>query len=144
MGEGECHAPNDESMLTAKRVPYFTNFGGAMNKPHVVDLDALLDQSSAGIPIGHDIRSLGPSDSSDSGADMMGLGGLDSTTDRNGTGERADVENDAALESDADISVDGIVGAEAAGLGGGLDQAEEARLGITDEEIQAALKDRQS
>jgi len=28
-----------------------------------------------------------------------------------------------------------IVGADEAGLGGGLDQAEEAQLGITDEEI---------
>jgi hypothetical protein len=113
-----------------------------MNKSQPVDLDALLDQSKGGIPTGHDIRSLGPSDSSDSGADMMGLGGLDSTTDRNGTGERASVENDAEVESDKDISVDGIVDAEAAGLGGGLDQAEEARLGITDEEIKAVLKDR--
>lgn len=111
-----------------------------MTKPQEVDLDALLDHAgNSNIP-GRDIRSLGPSDSSDTGADMMGLGGLDSTTDRNGTGERATVENDMEADSDADISIDAIVDADAAGLGGGLDQAEEARLGITDEEIEAALK----
>ena len=41
---------------------------------------------------GHDIRSLGPSDSSDTGADMMGIEGLDSTSDRQGTGERQSIE----------------------------------------------------
>ena len=39
---------------------------------------------------GHDIRSLGPSDSSDTGADMVGISGLDNTSDRYGTGERLD------------------------------------------------------
>lgn len=108
-----------------------------MPKPKIVDLDMLLDESGNEFPKGHDIGSVGPSDSSDSGADMVGVGGLDSTTDRNGTGERADIEND--FGDDADISVDNIVDAEDAGLGGGLDQAEEAQLGITDEEIDAAL-----
>ncbi|MEO6078616.1 MAG: hypothetical protein ABIQ86_02410 [Steroidobacteraceae bacterium] len=111
-----------------------------MSKSQAVDLDALLDQSGGELLRGRDIRALGPSDSSDTGSDMMGLGGLDSTTDRNGTGERATVENDADVDSERDISVDGIVDAEAAGLGGGLDQAEEARLGITDEDIAEALK----
>jgi hypothetical protein len=108
-----------------------------MTKPKPVDLDSLLDESGDEIPKGHDIRSLGPSDSSDSGADMVGVGGLDSTSDRNGTGERASVENDAELVADADIAADDIVDSEDAGLGGGLDQAEEAQLGITDEEIEA-------
>lgn len=112
-----------------------------MIKSQVVDLDELLDQSGSGVPAGHDIRSLGPSDSSDTGADMMGLGGLDSTSDRNGTGERASVENDADSDAELDISADGIVGADAAGLGGGLDQAEEAQLGVTDEEIDAVFND---
>ena len=35
---------------------------------------------------GRGIASVGPSDSSDTGADMMGLRGLDSTSDRQGTG----------------------------------------------------------
>jgi len=79
-------------------------------------------------------RLIGPSDSSDSGADMMGLGGEDDTSDRQGTGERASVE-DVDQEDGADISADRVVAAGEAGLGGGLDQAEEAQLGITDEEL---------
>lgn len=88
-------------------------------------------------PPGSDVGSVGPSDSSDSGSDVVGLGNLDSTTDRYGTGERASVELDSEdeLRPDADIEPDRVVEARQAGLGGGLDQAEEAQLGITDEEI---------
>jgi hypothetical protein len=86
---------------------------------------------------GHDIRSLGPSDSSDTGADMVGIEGLDSTSDRQGTGERLAVEE--LPGEDADIRPNRIVRADEAGLGGGLDQAEEAQLGITDEEIEGEL-----
>lgn len=107
-----------------------------------VDLDALLDESGNEVLKGHGIRSLGPSDSSDTGADMVGIGGLDNTSDRHGTGERASVEEDADEEAGADIAADDIVDADEAGLGGGLDQAEEAQLGVTDEEIQRALRDR--
>lgn len=91
------------------------------------------------LPPGSDVRSIGPSDSSDSGSDVAGLANLDSTTDRYGTGERASVELDdeAELRPDADIEPDRVVEARQAGLGGGLDQAEEAQLGITDEEIEA-------
>ena len=42
---------------------------------------------------GHDVRALGPSDSSDTGADMAGIGPLDDTSDRNRTGERMTVGN---------------------------------------------------
>ena len=63
-----------------------------MERRKIPDLDALLEEA-AETPKGHDIRSLGPSDSSDTGADMVGTSGaLDSTTDRQGTGERASVE----------------------------------------------------
>lgn len=110
--------------------------------PSSIDIDALLDDSGNEVSRGHGIRSVGPSDSSDTGADMMGIGGLDSTSDRNGTGERADVENDSELDFGADIAADHIVGAREAGLGGGLDQAEEAQLGITDEEIERELDER--
>jgi hypothetical protein len=113
-----------------------------MPKPKTVDLDSLLDESGNAFPKGHDIGSVGPSDSSDSGSDMVGVGGLDSTTDRNGTGERASLENDADEDALSDIAADGIVEAEEAGLGGGLDQAEEAQLGVTDEEIEEAVRDR--
>jgi len=85
---------------------------------------------------GHDVASLGPGDSSDTGADMMGLGGEDDTSDRQGTGERASVEDGTEDSHEgADIEPDRVVEANQAGLGGGLDQAEEAQLGITDEEI---------
>ncbi len=113
-----------------------------MPKPKTVDLDSLLDESGNAFPKGHDIGSVGPSDSSDTGADMVGVGGLDSTTDRNGTGERASLENDADADAQSDIAADGIVEAEDAGLGGGLDQAEEAQLGVTDEEIEKAVRER--
>jgi hypothetical protein len=83
---------------------------------------------------GHDIRSLGPSDSSDTGADMVGIEGLDSTSDRQGTGERQSVDTDLPGE-DLDLRPNRVVRAQEAGLGGGLDQAEEAQLGITDEEL---------
>lgn len=112
-----------------------------MAGPKVVDLDQLLDESGNELK-GRDIRSVGPSDSSDTGADMVGVGGLDSTSDRNGTGERASVDEDVDPDSELDIGADGIVRAEEAGLGGGLDQAEEAQLGVTDEEIDAAVQDR--
>jgi len=91
---------------------------------------------------GHDIRSLGPSDSSDTGADMMGLGGLDSTSDRQGTGERLDLEDTAEEKVDDDLAFDRVVNADEAGLGDGLDQAEEARLGVTDEDIDDAVRER--
>jgi hypothetical protein len=86
-----------------------------------------------------DILSQGPSDSSDSGAaDLMGIEGLDGSTDRQGTGNRQSVERDLPGE-DLDLRPNRVVGASEAGLGSGLDQAEEAQLGITDEEIEQEL-----
>jgi len=87
-------------------------------------------------------RIVGPSDSSDSGADMMGVEGGDDTSDRQGTGERASVDDDLTLGDNSDIAADRVVPAEEAGLGGGLDQAEEAQLGITDEELDELLRRR--
>jgi hypothetical protein len=118
---------------------------------------------------GHDTRSLGPSDSSDTGSDLLGadliddeqLGldrgtnedseaghlatgdagasvgdlDLDENSDRFGTGEHLTAGREPDVRIGADIDTDRIVGPEDAGLGGGLDQAEEARAGITDEEI---------
>ena len=120
---------------------------------------------------GHDTKSLGPSDSSDSGSDMAGPGlteddrvnfdrgtipdteagehnvadsgpsigdlNMDDTSDRYGTGEHLTAGKDPDLRVNADRDADRVVGADEAGLGGGLDQAEEARLGKTDEEIAA-------
>lgn len=44
------------------------------------------------------------------------------------------------LKAGGDTGFDRIVGPEEAGLGGGLDQAEEAQLGITDEELEELVK----
>jgi hypothetical protein len=98
---------------------------------------------------GPNTRSIGPSDSSDSGSDLAGddpidadmldldrdAAGFDDTTDAQGTGERSTAGEEPDLRIASDIGLDRIVGPEEAGLGGGLDQAEEAQLGITDEEI---------
>ena len=105
---------------------------------------------------GHDIRSLGPSDSSDSGSDMAGSDaddgdpierergdsiGRDDDSDRNGTGEHLTAGREPNLRVAGDIEVDRVVDAGEAGLGGGLDQAEEARLGVTDESLEGDLDD---
>ena len=113
-------------------------------------------------PPGHDVKSLGPSDSSDSGSDMAGPGlidadmlnldrgttedmaagdddiadagpsvgdvDMDENSDRDGTGTRMSADLDPRGGDAADIAPDRIVGADEAGLGGGLDEAEEARL----------------
>ena len=76
---------------------------------------------------GHDVRALGPSDSSDTGADMADQGPLDDTSDRNGTGERMGA-GDERVRADHDIGTDRVVGPEEAGLGMGLDEAEQALL----------------
>jgi hypothetical protein len=122
-----------------------------------------------GVPAGHDTRSLGPSDTSDSGSDMAGPGlvddnvlgfdrgtnedseggsykeadagasigdaEMDDNSDSFGTGEHLTAGKDPREGANHDIGTDRIVGANEAGLGDGLDQAEEAQLGITDEEL---------
>lgn len=92
---------------------------------------------------GHDTRSLGPSDSSDSGSDLAAPGtdklvgdiNMDDNSDRSGTGEHITAGPEPDVQVNADRGVDRIVKSDEAGLGGGLDQAEEAQQGITDEEI---------
>jgi hypothetical protein len=104
-----------------------------------VDLDALLDKSGQGLSKSNDTPVTDPSDSSDSGADLIGVRrGVDETTDPNGTGERASIEEVTDAGSGADIAADEIVDARHAGLGHGLDQAEEAQFGVTDEELERA------
>jgi hypothetical protein len=111
-----------------------------MTKPRTIDLDTLIDEAGNEVAAGQGSSAIGPSDSSDTGADTLGEDGDDTTSDRNGTGERVDLESDVL--PDADLGADRIVGAEEAGLGGGLDQAEEALLGVTDEEIEDAVRTR--
>jgi hypothetical protein len=110
-----------------------------MNKPRIIDLDTIIDEAGNDVASDQD-GAAGPSDSSDAGADLADGESGDSTSDRNGTGERIDLESDVV--ADADIGADRIVDAEDVGLGGGLDQAEEAQLGITDEEIEVAVRER--
>jgi len=111
---------------------------------------------------GHDVASLGPSDTSDSGSDMKGPGlveddalhldrgtnedpedgtlgkieagqaigdrDMDDTSDSSGTGEHLTAGKDPRIRPNEDRDVDRVVGADEAGLGGGLDEAELARV----------------
>lgn len=73
---------------------------------------------------------VGPSGSSDTHSDRPNRPSTDS--DGGGTGERVTV---GKVPHAADEGTDRVVKSEEAGLGGGLDQAEEAQLGTTDEEL---------
>lgn len=120
------------------------------------------DQGRKRVPSGHDSRSLGPSDSSDSGSDLIGPGlkededdalSLDQLPDEDAraeveeedTGEDADVDLD---DDDSDRpgtrrhAADRVVEVEEADPGGGLDQAEEARAELVDEKIEEEGDDR--
>ena len=72
----------------------------------------------------------GPSDSSDTYSDRPNRPATDS--DVGGTGERKTV---GKVPPPKDTGTDRVVNDEEAGLGGGLDQAEEAQQGVTDEEL---------
>jgi hypothetical protein len=74
---------------------------------------------------------IGPSDSSDTYSDRPDR--LSTDSDEGGTGERPAV---GKVPHAADEVADRVVTSEEAGLGGGLDQAEEAQLGTTDEQIE--------
>lgn len=50
-------------------------------------------------------------------------------------GDTPDVDSEADLHLGGDTGFDRVVTSDEAGLGGGLDQAEEAQLGVTDEEL---------
>ena len=54
---------------------------------------------------------------------------------RDETQDTLGVENESDLRLGGDTGFDRVIGPEEAGLGGGLDQAEEARLGVTDEQL---------
>jgi hypothetical protein len=86
-------------------------------------------------PKGHDTQSLGPGDSSDSGSDMAGT----DVDDEDVT--EAELAGGEETADASDISPEHVVEAEEAGLGGGLDQAEEAQLGVTNEQLDEAIRD---
>jgi hypothetical protein len=82
---------------------------------------------------------IGPSDSTDTYYDNP-----EGTTDSDaaGTGERATASDRPARRGErSEAGTDRVVGPDDAGLGGGLDEGEEARLGVTDEEIDELEKD---
>jgi hypothetical protein len=117
---------------------------------------------------GTDVKSLGPSDTSDSGSDMAGPGlvdadalhldrgtnedmeggtvgkieagagvgdrEMDDTSDAAGTGEHLTAGVEPRIRANQDRDFDRVVNDDEAGLGGGLDQAEEARLGRKDKD----------
>jgi hypothetical protein len=127
---------------------------------------------------GHDVGTLGPSDTSDSGQDMAGPGvvdedvlhldrgtnedaeagtmkrveagkdigdrEMDDTSDAEGTGEHLTGGPEPDVRANADRGFDRVVASDEAGLGGGLDQAEEAWAGKTDEQIEAEKKARRA
>jgi hypothetical protein len=108
--------------------------GSDMAGPGLVDDDALgLDRGT------NQDSEAGADDVADSGPSIGDLG-MDDNSDRYGTGEHLTAGKDPRIRTDADRDTDRIVGADEAGLGGGLDQAEEAQQGTTDE--QAARKSR--
>jgi hypothetical protein len=86
----------------------------------------------AGIPRrqGRAEPKIGPSDSSDTFSDRPDKPATDS--DQGGTGERRTV---GKVPDAQDVKTDRVAEDKEVGLGGGLDQAEEARLGVTDEEL---------
>ena len=109
-----------------------------MSPPSTLDPDAI-GRSGARGPRGHDTDALGPSDLSDSGSDGRGPSGydraiLESDGDSVGTGVDPSPAERNAPDA-ADVGADRVVGAGEAGLGGGLDQAEEAIYGVTDEAL---------
>jgi hypothetical protein len=87
----------------------------------------------AGIPRhqGRADPKVGPSDSSDTLSDRPNEPATDS--DAEGTGDRPTVG--MAKPPKPETATDRVVNDEEAGLGGGLDQAEEGQLGVTDEEL---------
>jgi hypothetical protein len=92
----------------------------------------------AGIPRhqGRADPKIGPSDSSDTFSDRPDEPTTDS--DAEGTGIRPTVG--MVKPPKPEIATDRVVGEKEAGLGGGLDEAEEAILGITDEELEEKKK----
>ena len=142
-----------------------------------LDFDAM-PTSGDGVSVGkgHGTGALGPSDSSDTGSDIVGGPGLlddetidldrgtnedseggrlsgtdagadlgdvdlDSDTDASGTGERITAGKDPHAGVSDERGFDRVVSADEAGLGAGLDQAEEAQLEITDEELGVISED---
>jgi hypothetical protein len=95
--------------------------GSDMKGPGLVDSDRLhLDRGTTDDPEAGSLRDRDP------GPGLHDLN-LDDNSDAGGTGERLTAGQDPKLRINRDRDADRVVGPEEAGLGGGLDQAEEAR-----------------
>jgi hypothetical protein len=81
-----------------------------------LDPDNFPDPPDRTLGVGHGTGALGPSDTSDSGSDLVGASAsakigdadLDSDSDAGGTGERASAGRDSEVRDGADIDVDHI------------------------------------
>ena len=76
------------------------------------------------------------SDTSDTISDRPGEPTTDS--DAEGTGDRPTVGNEKPPKPET--GADRVASDRDVGLGGGLDQAEEAQLGVTDEELKKRIR----
>jgi hypothetical protein len=104
-----------------------------MAGPGLIDDDAIgLDRDT------NEDTEAGDASSADAGP-SVGDVDMDSDSDRFGTGERRAAGKEPRSRPNNDVDADKVVGPLGAGLGSGLDQAEEAQLCITDEEIEAEL-----
>lgn len=67
---------------------------------------------------------------------------MDDTSDAEGTGEHLTGGPEPDVRANSDRGFDRVVESSGAGLGDGLDQAEEAQQGVTDEELAARRRKR--
>ena len=96
--------------------------GSDMHGPGLLDADRLhLDRGT------NEDSEAGSMRDRDAGTSLHDLN-LDDNSDRSGTGEGLTAGKDPDLRVNQDRDADRVVDASEAGLGGGLDQAEEARL----------------
>ena len=110
--------------------------GSDMRGPGLVDADRLhLDRGTT------DDAEAGSLRDRDPGPSLHDLN-LDDNSDSGGTGERLTAGQDPKVRVNGDRDADRIVESGEAGLGGGLDQAEEAQLGVTDEQLKKRRRPR--
>ncbi len=133
-----------DNFTTSGAVPNRTHTTGALGPSDLSDSGSdtvggpgLLDAEDIGLDRGTNEDSEGGHLEATAGASLGDLD-LDADSDSGGSGERMAAGMDPDVGVGSDVGFDRIVDASEAGLGGGLDQAEEARLGMTDAELAAA------
>ena len=87
----------------------------------------LVNDDSIGLDRGTNEDTEAGSYRSDDAGPSVGDKDMDSDSDRFGTGEHLTAGKDPNISTDSDRDTDRVVAANEAGLGGGLDQAEEAQ-----------------